>query len=47
MDEFCSIIQLIQDEFHVSLVVEESPDEEDIAAIDNDPDVLRQFRMSQ
>lgn len=29
------------------LVVEEIPNEEDIMAIANDPDVLRQIRMSQ
>lgn len=45
--EWMDLVQLIEDEFHVSLVVEESPDEEDLAAIAGDPDVLRQIRMSQ
>ena len=40
-------IQLIEDEFKVSLVVEESPDVDEIISIGEDPDVLRQIRMSQ
>ena len=45
--EWTDLVRLIEDEFQVSLVVEESPAEEDVEAIANDPDVLRQIRMSQ
>jgi hypothetical protein len=45
--EWTDLVRLIEDEFHVSLVVKESPAEEDAKAIANDPDVLRQIRMSQ
>lgn len=41
------LVRLIEDEFQVRLVVEESPAEEDVEAIANDPDVFRQIRMSQ
>ena len=40
-------IQLIEDEFKVSLVVEERSDDDEIIAIGENPDVLRQIRMSQ
>lgn len=45
--EWTDLVQLIEDEFNVSLVVEESPDVDEIIAIGEDPDVLRQIRMSQ
>ena len=45
--EWTDLVQLIQDEFKVSLVVEESPDVDEIIAIGEDPDVLRQILMSQ
>lgn len=45
--EWTDLVQVIGDEFHVNLVVEESPDEEDVIAIAEDPDVLRQIRMSE
>ncbi len=45
--EWMDLVQLIEDEFHVSLVVEESTEDEDIMAINEDPDILRQIRMSQ
>ena len=45
--ERTDLVQLIEDEFKVSLVVEESPDVDEIISIGEDPDVLRQIRMSQ
>lgn len=45
--EWTDLVQLIEDEFQVSLVVEKSPDDDDIVAIAGDPDILRQIRMSQ
>lgn len=45
--EWTDLVQLIEDEFQVSLVVEESLNDDDIMAIAEDPDVLRQIRMSQ
>ncbi len=45
--EWTDLVRLIEDEFQVSLVVEESPAEEDVEAIAHDPDVLRQIQMSQ
>ena len=45
--ELTDLVQLIEDEFQVSLVVEKSPDDDDIVAIAEDPDILRQIRMSQ
>ena len=45
--EWTDLVQLIEDEFQVSLVVEKSPDDDDIMEIGRDPDVLRQIRMSQ
>ena len=45
--EWTDLVQLIEDEFQVSLVVEKSPDDDEIISIAGDPDVLRQIRMSQ
>jgi len=45
--EWTDLVQAIGDEFHVNLVVEEIPDDEDVIAIAEAPDVLRQIRMSK
>lgn len=45
--EWTDLVQVIGDEFHVHLVVEESPDDKDVIAIAEDPDVLLQIRMSK
>ncbi|RIV29258.1 hypothetical protein D2Q93_01440 [Alicyclobacillaceae bacterium I2511] len=45
--EWTDLVQLIEDEFQVSLVVKRIPDDDDIVAINGDPDILRQIRMSQ
>lgn len=37
--EWTDLVQLIADEFQVSLVVEESPDDEELIAISGDQDV--------
>lgn len=45
--EWTDLVQVIGDKFHINLVVEESPNDEDVMAIAEDPDVLRQIRMSK
>ncbi len=45
--EWTDLVRLIEDEFEVSLVVEERPAEDDVEAIAHEPEVWRQIQMSQ